>query len=124
VLTVPSWFVSAGSVASLLLELDVLAVLVESADVSVGSVVLEPPEAETSPPVGGGPARGGPGGGPWGPPSCESAFSMKAESSDFEMEQSLLVSRALNSSSMELALLLDVVEEPLEELALAAWLAF
>jgi len=25
---------------------------------------------------------------------------------------------------MELALLLDVVEEPLEELALAAWLAF
>jgi hypothetical protein len=35
-----------------------------------------------------------------------------------------LVSRALNSSSMELVLLLDVVEEPLDELALAAWLAF
>lgn len=115
----PSWFTSAGSVATLLLELDVLAVLVESADVSFASVVLEPPEAETSPPVG-----GGPGGGPWGPPFCESAFSMKAESSDFEMEPSPLVSRALNSSSMELVLLLDVVEEPLEELPLAAWLAF
>jgi hypothetical protein len=49
---------------------------------------------------------------------------MKAESSDFEMEPSPLVSRALNSSSMELVLLLDVVEEPLDELALAAWLAF